>query len=131
MVSSKKTTKKTVKKAAPKEIKPPSKAELEKQINAAIIGKKCIIRSREQGVMYGTVLAVDGRSCVVEKARQLWQWDCKFVLIELAAYGVRNASANRFSRESIEPVLMSEFCGIIPCSPEAIKSLDSIPPQER
>ncbi len=83
------------------------------------IGKYCIVRSRDQGVMAGFVLDIDGRSVKVDRARQLYTWSSSFVLIELAAKGPRSTSEQRYSVESCAPVLMLEACGIIPCSPQA------------
>jgi hypothetical protein len=97
------------------------------------IGKYCIVRSREQGVMTGYVEDIgglNGRTVKLREARQIYRWSSKFVLIELASYGPRNVQEQRYSAPSVAPVLMMEACGVIPCSPEAAKMIQDIPPEE-
>lgn len=94
------------------------------------IGKYCIIRSREQGVMAGYVEelgGINGRTVKLREARQIYRWSSKFVLVELAAFGPRNIQEQRYSTPSVDPVLMVEACGIIPCSEEATKMIRDVP----
>jgi hypothetical protein len=97
------------------------------------VGKYCIIRSREQGVMAGFVLeigGINGRTVKVDQARQIYRWGSKFVLIELASFGPRRLEEQRYSAPSDQPVLMLEACGVIPCSDEAAKQIQEVPPEE-
>ena len=90
------------------------------------IGKYCIVRSRDQGVMAGYVQAIEGRMVKLEKARQLYAWSSTFVLVELATQGPRRESEQKYSAESAEPVLMLEACGVLPCTPEVEKAIRAI-----
>lgn len=104
----------------------------EKQMYEEYIGKYCIIRSREQGVMAGYVEAIggiNGRTVKLREARQIFRWSSKFVLIELASFGPRNIVEQKYSAPSMEPVLMVEVCGVIPCSIEAAKMIREVPPE--
>jgi hypothetical protein len=91
------------------------------------IGKYCIVRSHSQGVLAGYVEDIDGRMVRLRDARQLYTWGSRFVLIELAAYGPRRVNEQRYSAPSVEPVLMLEACGVIPCSDEAAQAIRDIP----
>lgn len=75
-----------------------------------------IVRSRDQGVMSGYVKAIDGRAVTLLKARQLWRWDSKFLLPELAEFGIRKVENCKFSCATSEPVVMLEACGVIYCT---------------
>jgi hypothetical protein len=94
------------------------------------VGKYCIIRSREQGVMTGYVVEIggnNGRTVKLKQARQIYRWSSKFVLVELAAFGPRNTAEQRYSEPSTEPVLMLEACGVIPCSDIAAQMIRDVP----
>lgn len=94
------------------------------------IGKYCIIRSREQGVMAGYVEGIggiNGRTVKVREARQIYRWASKFVLIELATFGPRSVAEQRYSAPSGDVVLMLEACGVIPCSEQAAQMIRDIP----
>jgi len=82
-----------------------------------------IIRSRNQGVMAGYVFAVSGSVVELKRARQLWRWNSKFTLIELAEYGVNKKENCKFSCESSQSVIMTEACGLIYCTEQAGKSI--------
>lgn len=94
------------------------------------VGKWCIVRSTGQGVVYGLILSHEGQCAVVAEARQLYSWSSTFVLIELASYGPRKISEQRYGAPSHEPLLMTETCGIIPCSDRARELIDSVKPEE-
>ena len=89
---------------------------------------KSIVRSRDQGVVYGYVLSVEGRKVVVAEARQMWKWKTPkgFVLIDVVTHGVE-ASECKFSGPSELPIVMLEACSIIDLTDAAQKSLDAVP----
>lgn len=93
---------------------------------AEYVGKYCIIRSREQGVMAGFIEGIEGRTVKLRSARQLYAWSSTFVLIELANKGPRRANEQRYSEPSTNPVLMLEACGVIPCTDDAAKAIQNI-----
>ena len=85
-----------------------------------------IVRSRDQGVMAGFVKSIDGRTVTLVKARQLWKWDSKFVLVDLAEYGVRKAESCRFSCEASQDQLVFYACGITYCTDSAARSIRGV-----
>ena len=66
-------------------------------LNAAMVGKYCIIRGSEFGVFAGTVEAAEGDRVLLKNARRLWYWDGAASLSQLAAEGVKNPSACKFT----------------------------------
>jgi hypothetical protein len=94
------------------------------------IGKYCIIRSRDQGVMAGFVEGIDPPSIQLSQARQLYRWSSLFVLVELASYGPRRDSEQRYSAPSAEPVLVFSACGVLPCSETAATKIQECNAEE-
>ena len=93
--------------------------------------KYAIVRSRYQGVMTGYVKSIEGQIVVLIKARQIWRYDCKFVLVDMAEYGVRDASKCKFSCASSNEVVMLEACGVIYCTEAAGNSIRSVKATEK
>lgn len=75
-----------------------------------------VVRSRNQGVMAGYVVSIEGQAVTLKRARQLWRWNSKFTLVELATSGVNEESECKFSEENANDVIMLEACGVIYCS---------------
>lgn len=94
------------------------------------VGEYAIVRSRDQGVMCGTVLDVDGRKVTLANARQMYRWRSNFVLVELASYGPVGTKDQRYSAPSAHPVVFLEACGILPCTADARRKLEAIPAEE-
>ena len=92
----------------------------------------CIVRSRDQGVICGYVkdpTSITGREVTVEKPRQVYSWNSKFVLVDLAEDGPVNASEMKMSCAATNPLRMLEACGIYICTPKAAEALEGIPAQ--
>lgn len=94
-------------------------------LNAAVIGKYCIIRGREFGVFAGTVEAVEGDRALVKNARRLWYWDGAASLSQLAAEGVKNPGACKFT-VTVESVLLLGVIEIIPTTEQAKSIIDEV-----
>ena len=92
--------------------------------------KYAIVRSRYQGVMSGFVKRIDGQTVVLLKARQLWRYDSKFVLVDMAEFGVRNEEDCKFSYEMSQEMIMTEACGIIYCTESAMNSIRNVKAQD-
>ena len=88
-----------------------------------------IVRSRNQGVMSGYVESVNGQTVVLKRGRQIWRYDSRFVLTDMAEYGVRNASECKFSCELSQDTVMLEACGILFCTEKAGQSIRSVEAQ--
>ena len=89
-----------------------------------------IARSRNQGVMSGYVKEVNGQAVTLIRARQIWRYDSRFVLTDMAEYGVRNAEDCKFSAEMSRPATMLEACGILYCTKTAADSIMSVKAQD-
>jgi hypothetical protein len=85
--------------------------------------RKVIVRSREQGVVYGELVKYHGREVHVKNARQMWSWTAAKggTLLDCANYGV---SKGKFSITQAN-LIMLEACAIIDVSPNAVASLES------
>jgi len=92
-------------------------------------GEWCVLRSDKQGCLFGKVLHNNGQRVVLEQARQLYEWQSKFVLLELAAFGPKGAN-NRFGHPSAEPIVATEVCGLLPVGPGVKELFDNVKPQE-
>ena len=86
-----------------------------------ILGKKCIVRSYDAGVYYGTVAEVNGETVKMEDVRNIWYWEGANCLSDVAANGVGEDS--KVSRV-ISSMVFNRCCQIIPCADAAIKNLD-------
>ena len=91
--------------------------------------KYAIVRSRGQGVMAGYVTSIKGQAVTLLHARQLWRWDSKFVLQDLAESGVRTASRCKFSQSSSQETVMLEACGVLFCTKTAADSIQQVAAQ--
>lgn len=91
----------------------------------------CIVRSRDQGVMFGLVdkpLEITSRAITMLSARQIWAWNSEFVLVELSEKGPKRSGDMKMSCEKTEPFRFTEACGIYICSKLAIDALRAVPP---
>lgn len=82
-----------------------------------------IVRSREQGVMCGYVKEVNGRCVTLLGARQLYYYSSKFVLPDIAEFGLTTKFKSKLSCAMSEEADMLEACGILYCTAEGARSL--------
>jgi hypothetical protein len=87
-----------------------------------IMNKKCIVRSYDAGVYYGTVTAVDGETVKVENVRNIWGWEGANCLADVAFKGIRDGKVSRV----VSSMVLNGCCQIIPCTDDAIRNLDNI-----
>ena len=82
-----------------------------------------IVRSRDQGVMCGHLVSIDGRRVTIRESRQLWRWEGKALCLpDIARHGIRGTA--RLSEASPETTFL-EACGVLRCTPEAAHSLQT------
>jgi hypothetical protein len=88
------------------------------------IGKKVIIRTFSAGVHYGELAEKDGKEVILKNARRLWYWKTTNGGISLSE--VANAGVHKDSKVCA-PVdaIWLEAVEIIPCTKEAIKSIEA------
>ena len=86
-------------------------------------GRAVIVRSRDAGVQFGYLKAIDGSTVHLTNARQMWSWTAAKggTLLDCAAHGV---SGGRFSTAA-PAVIVIGACAVIDVAPDAIKSLES------
>lgn len=107
----------------------PSKDHDESLINKALLGQKVIVRTYSAGVFFGTLMSKEGKEVILTKCRRLWRWKTKsgISLSEVSLTGI-DRSESRICAP--EPVKWTEAIEIIPCSAEAITSIESAPNDE-
>lgn len=88
-----------------------------------ILNKKCVVRSYNAGVYYGTVTEVNGETVRMVNVRNIWYWEGANCLADIAANGVGRGS--QVSR-AVSSMVVNHCCQIIPCEETAIQNLDNI-----
>lgn len=93
-------------------------------IGKDLIGKYLIVRAKA-GIFAGTLKELDGQTVVLENSRRLRYWDGAATLSELSKKGTSRPSKCTFPAE-IPYEWIPEVVEMIPCSPEAEKSLKEV-----
>jgi hypothetical protein len=90
-----------------------------------MVGEKVIIRTYSAGVWFGTLSEKSRNEVIVKSARRLWKWKAQqgISLSSVALYGIDTAGSR------VEPpvTVWLEAIEIIPCSDDAILSLEGAP----
>ena len=88
-------------------------------------GKYCILRTYSAGVHFGTVVdhSEDYKAVLLKDCRRLWKWNGAKTLHEVSKNGVES-STSKIS-EVITEILITEVIEIIPCTEDAIKTLEA------
>ena len=93
------------------------------------IGKKVIIRADRAGVFFGTLVAKRETPAGVEvelhDSRRLWYWSGAASLSQLATEGVKAPNDCKFT-VTVPQHMVMQVIEIIPCSEEAIKSIEAV-----
>lgn len=94
-----------------------------------VIGKKVIIRASRAGVFFGTLsdkqYTPAGVEVKLQNSRRLWYWSGAASLSQLATEGVKNPEECKFS-VVVPSHIVEQVIEIIPCSEDAIKSIESV-----
>lgn len=94
-----------------------------------ILNKKVIIRASRAGVFFGTLVSKTDTPAGVEvelkDSRRLWYWDGAASLSQLATEGTTSPGNCKFTVTVPQHTVM-QVIEIIPCSDEAIKSIESV-----
>jgi hypothetical protein len=92
-------------------------------VDSNLIGRHIIVRPSSNGasVFFGLLTEVDGNVVTLEKARRIWNWRGAKTLSEVATTGV-DITASKVAVE-VESVSINGWCELIPCTDEAISSL--------
>lgn len=87
-----------------------------------IINNKCLVRSYDAGVYFGTVTAVDGETVRMEDVRNIWCWSGASCLSQIANDGIHGGKVSPV----VGSMVLNRCCQIIPCTGKAVKNLESI-----
>lgn len=89
--------------------------------------QKYILRSPEAGVFYGEMAnEIDAsRIAKLTNVRQIWYWEGAATLMQLAKYGTTKPDACKFT-VIVDEITICNVSEIIPCTEEAMKSIDSV-----
>ena len=90
-----------------------------------------IVRSRNQGVMCGYVESIEGQTVKLHQARQIWRYDSRFVLVDVAEFGMRYPEKAKMSTAMSQPCIMTEACGVLYCIEAAAENLIGIVAQDK
>lgn len=90
--------------------------------------KKFILRSPEAGVFYGEMInEIDSTQIVkLKNVRQIWYWEGAASLLQLAKEGTKKPQNCKFT-VTVDEITICNVCEIIPCTEEAINSINSVP----
>lgn len=86
-----------------------------------IINKKCLVRSYDAGVYFGTVTNIDGETVRIENVRNIWRWEGASCLSQIANDGIRGGKVSPV----VGSMILNRCCQIIPCTDEAITNLEN------
>lgn len=89
------------------------------------IGKKVIIRGDRSGVEYGTLVEYEGSEVTLHNARRIWYWDGAATLSQLAKEGTGKPENCKFT-VYVDSITILDAVEIIPCTDEAIKSIEGV-----
>lgn len=93
------------------------------------IGKKVIIRANRAGVFFGTLkdkqYTPAGVEVKLENSRRIWYWKGAASLSQMATEGVKDPESCKFS-VVVPSHIVEQVIEIIPCSDEAIKSIENV-----
>lgn len=97
----------------------------ESEINKTLIGKYHIFRTYSAGVFFGKLRLKEGSECIVDECRRLWKWVTKGG-ISLSEVSQAGLSSNSKVCKAINGEWLDAI-EIIPCTDEAINSIQGMP----
>lgn len=87
--------------------------------------QKYIVRCDRAGVFYGEIEGRNGQEIKMRNVRCLWYWDGAATLLQLAAEGTIRPESCKFTM-TVDSLVVLDAIEIIPCTAEAIKSIEGI-----
>ncbi len=90
-----------------------------------MIGRYCMVRTKNAGVFAGTVAKLDGQTALLTDARRIWYWDGAATLSQLATTGTSKPENCKLPAP-VEEVLLFEVIEAIPITDVAAKSIASV-----
>ena len=90
-----------------------------------MLGKKVIIRADRAGVFFGTLKEKNGSEVTLTDCRRIWYWSGAASLSQLATEGVKRPAECKFT-VVVPLITILGVIEIIPCTKEAIKSIEYV-----
>ncbi len=90
-----------------------------------MLNKKVIIRADRAGVFFGTLKEKNGTEVVLTDCRRLWYWSGAASISQLAVDGTSNPRDCKFT-VTVPKIIITGVIEIIPCSEQAIKSIEGV-----
>lgn len=90
-----------------------------------VMGRKVIVRGDGSGVFFGTLRERNGREVVLTDCRRLWYWDGAASISQLAQEGTVVPDKCKFT-VVVNEIIILDAIEIIPCTPEAIVSIEGV-----
>ena len=87
---------------------------------------KVIVRADRAGVFFGEIIERNGSEVKMKDVRRLWYWDGAASLSQLAVEGVSKPQNCKFT-VTVTTVVILGVIEIIPCTEQAVKSINSVP----
>lgn len=86
-----------------------------------MIGEKVIVRCRDAGVHFGTLVSYQGREVLLKNSRRMWYWKAKtgHTLSGCAVNGIKDSKISA----SVSSITLLDACEIIQCTGKASKSI--------
>ena len=89
--------------------------------------EKFIVRCYGAGVFYGEIVSRNGQEAELANVRQIWKWSGAASLMQLASEGVKYPRDCKFT-VTVDKVVVTHVIEILPCTEQAIKSIESVEP---
>ncbi len=98
-----------------------SKTEESGSIDNPMIGEKVIVRCRDAGVHFGTLVSYSGREVLLKDSRRMWYWKAAegHTLNACAINGIKDSKISG----TVENISLLEACEIIKCTDDGAKSI--------
>ena len=90
-----------------------------------MLNKKVIVRGDRSGVFFGTLEAKEGREVTLKNCRRIWYWEGAASISQLAMEGVKKPSECKFT-VAVDEIVILDAIEIIPCTDEAIQSIEGV-----
>lgn len=90
-----------------------------------LIGKKVIVRGDRSGVFFGTLAQRENREVTLNDCRRIWYWEGAASISQMAQDGVKKPERCKFTI-TVDSIVILDAIEIIPCTDQAIKSIESV-----
>ena len=90
-------------------------------------GKEVVVRGIQSGVFFGTLESIDGQTVELSHARNIWRWSGATNLNQIAMDGVDTASDYTRISMTVDTLVLTDICEIIPLSEKAESILEEAP----